>query len=301
MRHMTAAAFDKARNALHAPEGPVPPEALQAPQARSGRHNSSFYNALRNAANGPYRYLVLLSHMRSHSSVLAHVLGSSPSIQGSGETQVRFRNLLDLWRMRRSIRESTGEPLRGPWLLDKVLHNDIRPIDRFVGQERMRVLIFLRHPDKVLASQLNLARERGPDAGLANAQTCCDYYVERLHRLREDGLRYGRRALYFDAEVLIQHPQRLLTALAQWLELPQPLSTEYRLVPRSGKEGYGDWLPNIRAGRVLGVEASTTLHQPIPVELSVLAEARGAYERCRTALMRTCEVGPLIGPAPRTH
>ncbi len=283
---MTATTVDKPPNAPHAP---------------SGRHNTPFYDALRAAANGRYRYLVLLSHMRSHSSVLAHVLGSSPSIQGSGETQLRFRNLLDLWRLRRSIRESTGQPLRGPWLLDKVLHNEIRPIDRFVGQERMRVLIFLRHPDKVLPSQLNLARERGPDAGMADPHACCDYYVKRLHRLREDGQRYGRRAMYFDAEVLIQQPQRLLTALAQWLELPEALSTEYRLVPRSGTEGYGDWLPNIRAGRVLGEESSTTAHWPIPVEPSVLAEARGAYERCRTALMRSCEIGPLIEPTLRTH
>lgn len=93
----------------------MPSDASQAPNAPSGRPNTPFYNALRAAANGPYRHLMLLSHRRSHSSVLAHALGHSPIIQGRGETQVRFRSLLDPWRMRRPIRESTGEGY-GDWL-----------------------------------------------------------------------------------------------------------------------------------------------------------------------------------------
>src|SRR5882724_3059676 len=135
--------------------------------------------ALRAAANGHHRYLLLLSHMRSYSSVLAHVLGSSHEIEGYGETHVRYRNVFDLWRLRRSIKRSTGQPLRGEWLLDKVLHNAVRPVDRFVGRDRVRSLIFLRRPERTLQSLLALARRKGSGASFNDPQVCCDYYVSR--------------------------------------------------------------------------------------------------------------------------
>lgn len=260
------------------------------------RPRPTLTDTLRDAANGPYRYLVLLSHMRSYSSVLAHVLGSSPEVEGSGETHVRYRNALDLWRLRRRIRETTGRPLQGRWLLDKVLHNEVRPIDRFVGRERLRVLVFLRRPESALASMMHLARQRGGGARFADPQACCDYYVSRLHRLRADGERYGRDALYFDAEAMVDQPHALLAEVADWVGLAAPLSTRYRLAASTGVEGYGDWLPNIRRGEVLGREAST-VREPLPLDATVLAEARGAYERCRTALMRSCSVAPVTGRA----
>lgn len=259
------------------------------------RAGPAWADALRLACNGQQRYLLLLSHMRSYSSVLAHVLGSAPEIQGSEETLVRYRNVFDLWRMRSAIRRTTGQPLNALWLLDKVLHNHIRPPERFLGIERMRVLIFLRQPAAALASIMNLARERNNFQEMADAQAGCDYYVQRLHRLREDGRRYGKRALYFDAETLIERPPELLRVLGCTLGLERPLSARYGLVPSTGNEGFGDWLPNIRAGRILGPEASTVRHS-VRISATVLTEAQAAYDRCREALLRSCEVGPLTRP-----
>ena len=244
--------------------------------------------ALQSAVSGGHRYLVLLSHMRSYSSVLAHVLGSSPQIQGYGETQVRFRNVFDVWRFRRSVARSTGRPPQSPWLLDKVLHNDIRPVDRFVGRERVRPLIFLRRPERTLQSLVALARSQRSVASYADVQAGCDYYVRRLHRLREDGERFGRQALYFEAEALVLQPEPLLQALGQWLGLAQPLSPAYRLGRQSGQAGFGDSSPNIRAGTVLGQERSTTHSIGVSLDPAVLAEAQAAYMRCRAALVRHC-------------
>jgi hypothetical protein len=261
------------------------------------RLDASAIATLQSAASGGHQYLVLLSHMRSYSSVLAHVLGSSPQIQGYGETQVRFRNVFDVWRFRRSIERSTGRPLKGPWLLDKVLHNDIRPVDRFVGRDRVRPLIFLRRPERTLQSLIALARSQRSVSAYADAQVGCDYYVRRLHRLREDGERYGRQALYFDAEALVSQPQALLQSLSHWLDLAQPLAPEYRLGRQSGRAGFGDSSPNIRAGTVLGQERSTTHGTGAAIDPAVLAEAQAAYARCRAALVRHCSTLPsgLVG------
>src|SRR5688572_27511814 len=67
--------------------------------------------------------LLVLSHMRSYSSVLSHVLGSHPEIDGYCETHIRYRLSLDVHRLGWKVRALTGEPLSGRFVLDKVLHN----------------------------------------------------------------------------------------------------------------------------------------------------------------------------------
>jgi hypothetical protein len=254
--------------------------------------------ALRQAATGGHHYLLLLSHMRSYSSLLAHLLGSSPEVDGYGETHVRYRSPFAPWQLRREIRKSTGRPLRGRWLLDKILHNHIRPIDRYVEPARVRALVFLRRPEQTLQSLLTLAGSKGDGGAFRDPQVCCDYYVSRLHRLRLDGERYGRQALYFDAEALLESAQAVLDGVAAWLGLRAALSTQYSVGRRSGEEGFGDWSANIRAGRVLGSE-QTTVHRVVALDPAITAEAQAAYVRCRAGLLKTCSLlhaGIVHGP-----
>ena len=69
------------------------------------------------------RYLFVLGHMRSYSSLLCHILGSHPQIDGYCETHVKYRTRFDLLRLRSRVVKLTGEPLSGRYVLDKVLHN----------------------------------------------------------------------------------------------------------------------------------------------------------------------------------
>jgi hypothetical protein len=71
----------------------------------------------------PRRHLFVLGHMRSYSSVLSHILGSHPQIDGYCETHIRYRWHFDLLRLQRRVRQLTGEPLRGDYVLDKILHD----------------------------------------------------------------------------------------------------------------------------------------------------------------------------------
>lgn len=243
--------------------------------------------ALQAAAAQEHHYLILLSHMRSYSSLLAHLLGSSPEIDGYGEAHVRYRHPWDLWRLRRSIRRSTGRALQGRWLLDKILHNSIRPPDRLIASDHVRAVIFMRQPEQTLQSLLALARVTPDGVPMRDPQRCCDYYVSRLHRLREDGERLGNAALYFDAESLVDRPHALLPGLGDWLSLCQPLRSGYRVGARSGERGFGDPSENIRAGHILSAEASTVRGAEL-LDSMVLVEAEAAYRRCRDSLLRHC-------------
>jgi hypothetical protein len=237
------------------------------------------------------RYLFVLSHMRSYSSLLAHLLGNSPEIDGYGETHVRYQSKLDLWRLHRRVRRSTGAALRGRWLLDKILQNNIMPPDGVIPSNRMLTVISLRSPENTLRSIVTLlrGREQAPDVPPPCPELACDYYVSRLHRLRIDGERLGKRSLYFDAEALVHRPQKTLAMLSEWLELRSPLAPDYKILPRTGEFGFGDPSKNIYSGRILS-SAATTVAAEISVPKSVLLEAQAAYERCRTSLLKHCHV-----------
>jgi hypothetical protein len=232
----------------------------------------------------PRRFLFLLSHMRSYSSLLSHVLGSSPEIDGYCETHIRYRHRTDYYRLRFAIRRHTGEPLRGHWLLDKILHNRIRSPYLRLRPEQYKVLMFVRAPADTLRSMLTMPRQPG-DAPVCE-QRACDYYVSRLQRLRIEGEQLGRQALYFDAEAITTATGTLLGALAGWLELPSAPGERYRLFPRSGKAPYGDPSAMILRGHVTRDRHEQRL---VPaISPAVLREADAAYQRCRESLQRLC-------------
>jgi hypothetical protein len=46
----------------------------------------------------PRKSLFVLGHMRSYSSLLCHILGSHPQIDGYCETHIKYRTRFDLLR-----------------------------------------------------------------------------------------------------------------------------------------------------------------------------------------------------------
>lgn len=237
------------------------------------------------------RYLFLLSHMRSYSSLLAHVLGSNEEIDGYGEMHLRYRSRIDLLRLRWRVRRSVGAPLHGRWLLDKMLHNKIRAPWRLLPPERWRTIIFLRRPAATLRSLVASM----PDAGrqhAAHSQLCCDYYVARLHRLRSDGESLGARALYLDADALTRRTETTLAFLGNWLALQAPLQASYRLFPHTGESGIGDPTGSILTGRIKPETEQRNQRQA--VDASALFEAQAAWQRCRQTLLRCCETHPQL-------
>lgn len=240
---------------------------------------------------GPHDLLLVRSHMRSYSSVLCHLLGSHPQVAGSGEQHLHYRLPTDLLRLRWRVLAEAPRPERPRWLLDKLLHNGLRAPERWLASHRSRSLVFVREPLATLRSTMALERRKGAQAGrLAQPEAACDYYVARLHRLRQDGERLGHQALYFDAERLHQDTTALLEGIGRWLGLTQPLQPCYQPTPHTGSEGYGDMGTNIHSGTVLGPEHSTVRDPSGLPDLpaAVQAEAQAAYHRCRDALRRHC-------------
>ena len=100
----------------------------------------------------PRQALFLLSHMRSYSSLLCHILNSNPEVDGYGELGIPYRTPLDLINMRYQIRLTTGNRLQGRYALDKVLHPTVELADAILTSPSATVMVGVREPDASVRS-----------------------------------------------------------------------------------------------------------------------------------------------------
>ncbi|MEJ1962581.1 MAG: hypothetical protein WDO56_13965 [Gammaproteobacteria bacterium] len=222
--------------------------------------------------------------MRSYSSVLSHVLGSHPQIDGYCETHLRYRFSFDLLRLKWRVRKLTGEPLRGRYVLDKILHNYAvaKPI---IENPRTRAVFLLRQPVDVVQSIVHMGRHLDANERNANVVIATKYYVERLSQLARLARVFGRRAAFVESEMLTTRTDDVLGFLSKFLALDTPLERRYRSFSKTGKPGYGDPSEMIHTGEI----GSATHERPtysIPSEL--IDEAVRAYGECFSACALHC-------------
>jgi hypothetical protein len=228
--------------------------------------------------------LFILSHMRSYSSLLAHVLGSHPEIDGYCETHLRYYFPFDVLRLRWRVRKLTGEPLRGRYVLDKILHNyAIAP--SILDAPRTRAVLLLRQPVDVMQSVLHMGTHLDPLERNTNLEHVSGYYIARLGRLAELARQLGRRAAFLESEALLERTDETLEFLRDHLELSGPLQRQYRSFAKTGKPGFGDPSPAIRSGEIGGYRAKRT---QFAVPAALIDKITAAYGACLDACRQDC-------------
>jgi len=235
------------------------------------------------------RFLFVVSHMRSFSSLLCHILGSHPEISGYGEAQLSYFSRLDLQRLARKVQQITGNPALGRYVLDKILHNHREIAPGILDRPEIKVLFLLRNPEDTVQSILNMSRARGHKGKFSDPARVLDYYVTRLRQLEDYCAHLGGNALFLESERLLGDTERVLVELARWLELGESLKADYRTFRFSGEAGYGDPSPTILAGTVIRDDEARHRHYvPIPVSDDLLQQGRAAHASCRDGLARRC-------------
>jgi hypothetical protein len=237
-------------------------------------------------------YIFVVSHMRSFSSLLCHILGSHREIAGYAEMHQSYDGRSDLLQLARKVQDAAEMPIEGRYVLDKMLHGDQYIAPAVLGRPDVKVLFLVRNADDTLKSILNLTHSFG--AAYVNPDDARHYYVTRLLELERYSARLGRNAVYVDAESLLDDTQAVLDGLSQWLNLSEPLSASYRTFRFTGTKGYGDPSEHIMAGKVIadaGERHHGYVHVAVPE--TMLQEAREAYRACRDALMSRHQVLPF--------
>jgi hypothetical protein len=231
-------------------------------------------------------WIFVVSHMRSFSTLLCHILGSHEEIAGYVETHQSYLGRIDLHRLTRTIRETTDDPLVRRYALDKILHNYVHIAPSVLSRSDVKILFLLRNAEDTLKSILNLFHGQPSTAPISDPESALDYYVTRLKQIEQYSAQLGRNARFLESEQLLDETDAVLEGLAQWLGLSEPLSPNYRTFKFTGEDYFGDPSPAIKTGKI--VASAETRHEaylPIAIPETVLQRGREAHAACRETLL----------------
>ncbi|MCW8195027.1 sulfotransferase [Proteobacteria bacterium 005FR1] len=234
-------------------------------------------------------YLFLLSHMRSRSSVLSHVLGSNAEICGYSELHRAYRNRMDLLKMRAELFDEIRCPLDNKYLLDKLLHNSCSISDEIFERVQPKVIFLLREPQATLRSIINMGHRTGV-AWYKDPDQAGNYYCARLAAIEDYASRIRGQYYFVDADDLVSDTDGVLKGLSGWLGLEEPLARHYSQFANTGRRNYGDSSEHIKSGVIKKTEG----HPEVALPTEVLDRARRSYADCKQYLLANDAVVRLV-------
>jgi len=230
------------------------------------------------------RYLFILGHMRSRSSLLSHILGSHPDISGYAESHVRYDGRLDFIRLRYRVREMLDGAALSRYVLDKVLHSwYLQPA--LLERMEARTILLVREPAGSMRSLASQEVRKGEGSPLERS---LKHYRRQLDWLEACAAGLSRRPVFIESSSLLGNTPRVLELLRDRLALSEPLSERYDLFKHTGRPVYGDPSDIIRTGTVVR-DAPATGEAEAEIPAALLDEARRAYEHCVSILRQRCE------------
>jgi hypothetical protein len=237
--------------------------------------------------NRSRRYLFILSHMRSYTSLLCHILNSNPDVTGYVELHRPYRNRRDLFDLEICVSRTAGRP-EGRYALDKVLHNNAPIAPALLGRDDVFTVYMIREPEQTIRSTVAMVRRKGgPQQDWKHDPAkVARYYVRRLQVLTEMAEVDPARSVFFDAERLVDDTVTILDGLSRFLQLATPLTDRYETFSLTGEPGFGDPGRFIGAGQVVRERSE---YDSIEIPAKPLSRALDAYAAARASLVQRCE------------
>ncbi len=225
-----------------------------------------------------HRNIFLLSHMRANTSLLGHLMGSHPQIEGYYEMHIAYFSWRSLWRQKYLYLSNHRAKPNSCYMFDKVLHDSHHVGLGLLTRENSRTLMMLRAPEQSIKSLMVLYRQRKPELPEATAEGATRYYIDRLATLADTASGLGRRYFYLDAECLVTATAPTLAAMSSWLALDSPIPTQYSTFSNTGRGNGGDDSNRLKSGQVSGA-ASDYSDVAVPAELLQAADAAYRLQR----------------------
>ncbi|ACK67717.1 nucleoside triphosphate hydrolase superfamily protein [Rippkaea orientalis PCC 8801] len=228
----------------------------------------------------PYKVLFILSHMRSGSSLLTHILNSHPDIIGYGETHLNYSREMDfkqlLFKVYWQLREYS---MSHHYVLDKVLHNHKFLTDNFLFNQQVYSIFLLREPNRTLSSILDIKPHW-------TQEKATNYYLERLAMLENYAklISNQERSLFITYNQLIKQSDLVFNTFKEFLQTETGFSEQYQVLKTTGIKGVGDSSENIHKGKIMrnARELKTT------VSPELIMQGQKSFERCCETLSHYC-------------
>lgn len=226
--------------------------------AHSGGHAHQLFSRI--WLPSPPQYIFLLSHMRARTSLLSHILGSSPEIGCYVEQHLSYDNLHHLRKLHWRYVSQTSSFWPRRFLFDKLLNVKLRLGDSVLASQATHFIFMIRQPKPSISSTLS-------NTPWLTMNQSVEYYEQRLTQLAETAERLhfiAKPYLYFDADELVNSTAQTFTKIQNHLGLTEPLSERYTVRKLTGKRGgYGDLSENIKAGSILKTVKSPEANIPV--------------------------------------
>lgn len=191
----------------------------------------------------------ILSHMRSGSSLLEHILSSNEQILGTGEQNRIYYEENDLKKMELFARRNQKSMLKFyKYMVDQVLHNEQTPNMNLLKNKHIKFIFLIRSPLETITSIENLGG-RPYNLNKAGKYNPINYYTDRLNELILLSKSLPVKSQFFlTYSDLTMKTNQTLYDLSQFLDLKSPLNKVYKLKRSTGK--FGDQSDNIKIGKV---------------------------------------------------
>lgn len=228
------------------------------------------------------RYLFVLAHPRSGSTVLSHVLQSHGDIVGFGEHHEGYASIDDLVGLSARNAFFAREPATTHrYTLDKLVWNHHELSDHVLSHPDTRFIFLAREPVATLESYRRMFSDMPTDARrLQSYQTRLDGMIDLAKRIGD-----ADRMTFVTYDEITNDTDATLQRLTDMLELEAPLSPDYELNAKSGSQSWGDPSKHIKAGTIIHVE-----HEAANIDIDVIDAAHQVYtQSCETLAMITSD------------
>ncbi|MGK7944112.1 MAG: sulfotransferase, partial [Microcystaceae cyanobacterium] len=230
----------------------------------------------------PYKFIFILGHMRSASSLLVHILNSHPDIIGYGETHITYQSQQDLKTLLSKVyRKNRNYQMNQVYALDKILHANKLIDETLLQSEDIYTIFLVREPISTLKSTLKLKSNWGE-------KKVVDYYTYRLKKLEAYATLINDKShsLFLTHTQLINETQLVFDALQAFLKTKEPFSEEYEVLQTTGIKGVGDSSKNIRAGKIVRSNSDEPSDYKLSAEFT--DQVQFAYHHCLSSLSEKC-------------
>lgn len=235
---------------------------------------------------GKKKYIFVISHMRSFSSLLCHILGSTDEISGYSEMHRSYNRWSDFLKLRYRVCLANNNQLNGQFVLDKILHNSCYISREVLYKKNIQSIIMLRNPEDTIKSIINMGK-LSRIKWYKNVKDVLDYYKNRLNQIEIYGTITGKKSLFFNSEELLNNTEFVLSALKHYLKLKQQISSQYSLFEYTGIPGHGDSSSLIKKGTIINVNNKEKNN--IYIDPKIIKEANQHYQHCKDVLLNYCK------------
>ncbi|NEP14661.1 MAG: sulfotransferase [Symploca sp. SIO2C1] len=229
----------------------------------------------------PYKILFLLGHMRSGSSLLSHILVTNPEIVGFGETHIKYSVEGDFEKLILKIHQVVGNsPVDLNYFFDKILHNNMFINEAILCSEQVYLIFLLREPQQSLASIIKLKPHW-------NQKQALGYYSRRLAKLETYAklINSKKRSFFLTHDQLLHKTELVFKSLQYFLQVQQPFSEEYEILPTTGMRFIGDQSERIKSGRIIRYnQISESSISP-----DLIKQGIQAFDQCINTLSEYCQ------------